>query len=203
MPSKIEASALAVQVTSRVMESNSRQLLHTREIVCKGYARNDGLFDIESAMRDTSTRGTDLYFKQLGPGEAIHAMRIVVTVDATLTIRHIEVHTDAAPTLHCGDSNPGYARLIGLTIGPGFTKQVRALVGGVQGCTHITELLGPVATTAMQTLLASQRESGELMARLRGNHPLPRPRFIDTCQAYRSDGEPVKVLWPLHRRLAA
>jgi hypothetical protein len=183
--------------------ADSRRLIHTREITCHGYARADGLFDIESSMRDTSTQGTDLFFKQLQPGEAIHAMRIVVTVDATLTILEIGVHTDAAPTLHCGDSNPGYQKLKGLTIGPGFTKKAKGLVGGVQGCTHLTELLGPLATTAIQTLLASQRDSGALMARIKGTAPLPKPRFADSCQAYRSDGEVMKVVWPADRRLVA
>lgn len=181
---------------------DSRQLVHTREIVCNGYARGDGLFDIESTMRDTSTRGTDLFFKQLAAGEAIHEMRVVVTVDAALTILHIEAHTDAAPTRHCADSNAGYGRLKGLTIGPGFTSKAKALVGGVQGCTHLTELLGPLGTTAVQTLLASQRDSGALMARIKGDRPLPKPRFADSCQAYRSGGEVMKVVWPAHRRLA-
>ncbi|MEJ8822637.1 DUF2889 domain-containing protein [Variovorax humicola] len=180
-----------------------RQLIHTREIVCNGYARADGLFDIESTMRDTTTQGTDLFFKQLEAGAAIHEMRVVVTVDAALTIVDIEAHTDAAPTPNCGDSNAGYARLKGMTIGPGFTRKAKALVGGVQGCTHLTELLGPLGTTAVQTLLASQRASGALMARIKGDAPLPKPRFADSCQAYRSEGQIMKILWPAHRRLAS
>ena len=32
--------------------------------------------------------------------------------------------------------------------------------------------------------------------------PLPKPALADTCQAYRSDGEALKAIWPLHRRAA-
>jgi hypothetical protein len=31
----------------------ARRLAHTRQIVCSGYARSDGLFDIEASPQDT------------------------------------------------------------------------------------------------------------------------------------------------------
>ncbi len=180
----------------------SRQLLHTREIVCTGYARSDGLFDIESAMKDISAQGTDMFFKRVEAGDPIHAMRITVTVDAELVIRHVQVHTDVAPTPNCADSNPGYEALKGLKIGPGFTKKVRALLGDTKGCTHLTELLGPLATTAIQTLYALQRETQNMRAAHRMEGPLPRPPLTDTCQAYRSNGQAMQLIWPPHRRAA-
>ena len=116
-------------------------------------------------MRDISPNGSDLFFKPLGPGEDLHRMRIVLTVDADLVIRAIQVRTEAAPTPWCAESNAIYDTLVGLKIGPGFTRKVRALVGGAKGCTHLTELMGPAATTAMQTLFALGRERGGLRAR--------------------------------------
>ena len=52
----------------------------------------------------------------------------------------------------CGDIAPDFKKLIGLRIGGGFHRAVRERLGGVHGCTHIVELLGPVATTAFQTV---------------------------------------------------
>ena len=66
----------------------SRGLLHTRKIVCTGYARSDGLFDIEGHLRDISTEGTDLFFKEVAAGGDIHAMRVVMTVDADMVKRN-------------------------------------------------------------------------------------------------------------------
>ncbi|RZL91510.1 MAG: DUF2889 domain-containing protein [Variovorax sp.] len=179
-----------------------RRLLHTREIACRGYVRDDGMFDIEGAMKDLSAEGTDMYFKKLDAGGSIHAMRITMTVDADLVIRRLRVHTDAAPTPFCADSNPGYAALEGVKIGPGFTAKARALVGGTKGCTHLTELLGPLATTALQTVFALRRETAPLRAAHDGAGPLPKPSLAGTCQAYRSDGEAIRIIWPPHRRMA-
>lgn len=178
----------------------SRQLLHTREIVCAGYVRSDGLFEIESSMKDISAQGSDLFFKRVDAGDAIHAMRVVVTVDADLVILHIEVHTDIAPTPYCADSNLTYEALRGLKIGPGFTKKVRALLGGTKGCTHLTELLGPLATTAIQTWYAVERKKNNMKVMLRMDGPFAKPIIADTCQAYRTEGEAMKQVWPMHRR---
>lgn len=178
----------------------TRRLVHTREIVCHGYLRDDGLVDVESSMRDISTGGSDLFFKPLGPGEDLHRMRIVLTVDAELMVRAIQVCTEAAPTPWCAEGNTAYDSLVGLRIGPGFTANVRALVGGVKGCTHLTELLGPVATTAMQTLFALGRERGGLRATHAQAGTLPRPALANTCQAYRNDGQALEAIWPLRRR---
>ncbi|MDM0021168.1 DUF2889 domain-containing protein [Variovorax saccharolyticus] len=180
----------------------ARRLLHTREIVCRGYLRDDGLFDIEGSMRDLSAEGSDLYFKTLRAGDELHAMRITMTVDDALVIRHLRVHTDAAPTPYCADSNPAYRALEGLVIGPGFTRKARDRVGGTRGCTHLTELLGPLATTAMQTLFAHKREAGGLRATHALPGKLPKPSLADTCQAYRADGEAIRIIWPPERRMA-
>jgi len=178
-----------------------RRLLHTRQIVCEGFLRDDGLIDVEGTMRDISPRGSDLFFKALGAGEDLHRMRVVMTVDADLVIQQLEVHTEAAPTPWCAASNPSYSALAGLKIGPGFTKKVRALVGGNKGCTHLTELLGPLATTAMQALFALRRETNNLRTLHAAPGLLPKPALADTCQVYRSDGEALKAIWPLHRRM--
>ncbi|HSW17433.1 MAG TPA: DUF2889 domain-containing protein [Ramlibacter sp.] len=178
----------------------ARRLVHTREIVCHGWLRDDGLVDVESAIRDISPSGSDLFFKRLGPGEDLHHMRAVMTVDAELVIRAMQVRTEAAPTPWCAQSNANYDTLVGLKIGPGFTKKVRALVGGAKGCTHITELMGPAATTAMQTLFALGREQGGMRAKHAQPGPLPRPALINTCQAYRDGSQALEAIWPLHRR---
>ncbi|MCY1207456.1 hypothetical protein D3C71_1235020 [compost metagenome] len=180
--------------------ASTRRPLHTREIVCHGYLRDDGLVDVESTMRDISPQGSDLFFKRLGAGEDLHRMRVVLTVDAELVIRALQVHSEAAPTPWCSQSNAVYDALVGLQIGPGFTKKVRALVGGAKGCTHLTELMGPAATTAMQALFALGREKGGMRATHARPGPVPRPGLVNTCQAYRDGSPALEAIWPLARR---
>jgi hypothetical protein len=160
----------------------TRRLAHTRQIVCTGYVRSDGLFDIEGRMIDTKTDHADLLFKQVPAGEAIHAMCVILTIDDQRVIRHIEARTDSAPTPYCAEINSAYARLEGVVIGAGFMKEVKARLGGTAGCTHLTELLGPVATTAIQTLMGV------------GTRRTTRPSrdaasMLDACHAWRADGE--------------
>lgn len=178
----------------------SRTPVHTRRVTCTGYDCGDGTLQVEAQLHDITTSGTDLYFKRLGAGEVIHGMRLTVTLDTELVIQDVVATMDDTPTPWCGDAPPAYAALKGLKIGPGFTRQVKARVGGTQGCTHLTELLGPLATTAMQTWFALRRDNGGLRAQHASEGPIARPHVVGTCQAYRADGPALAVIWPVHRR---
>ena len=177
-----------------------RSLVHTRQVTCNGYACSDGTLQVEALMQDITANGTDLYFKRLDAGEVIHGMRLTVTLDAELVIQDVVAAMDDTPTPWCGEAQSAYAVLKGLKIAPGFTRQVKARVGGTKGCTHLTELLGPLATTAMQTWFALRRDSGGLRAQHAGDGPIAKPHVVGTCQAYRADGPALEVIWPVHRR---
>jgi hypothetical protein len=182
--------------------TSKRTLVHTRQITCEAYLRDDGLYDVEGRMSDTKTQEAVLPFKTVQRGERYHDMRIVLTVDDSLTIRHVEARTVSAPTPYCREINAAYGALAGLTIGPGFKAQVKLRVGGVGGCTHLTDLLGPMATTAIQATLGKKQTSAHLQSIAAPDVKLPRPWVIDTCHAYRLDGDAVKVIWPEGKRAA-
>ncbi|MEJ8858839.1 DUF2889 domain-containing protein [Variovorax robiniae] len=174
--------------------------MHTRRIECQGFQRDDGLYDIEASLRDITPVATDMFFKRLDAGDSIHDMRVVMTVDSALLIHRMEAHTAKGPMEDCQQAGRFYAALEGLRIGPGFKKKVHEIVGGDKGCTHLTELMGPLATTAIQTMYAVRRADGVLRRMLEGTDPLPRPGLAGSCHAYRESGEALKVLWPEHRR---
>lgn len=177
-----------------------RETIHTRRVICTGYKRSDGLIDIEAEMQDISPLGTDLLFKVVPAGDAIHHMRIVMTVDRHLVIRDLVAHIKTGPTDYCSEIEWAYAGLKGLQIRGGFRQQVKAIVGGVGGCTHLTELLGSLATTAMQTVMAIGRAEGSGHRAIEGMEPMPKPALIDSCHTYRAHGEAAKILWPESRR---
>ena len=51
-----------------------RRLVHTREVVCKGYARADGLYDIEGRMVDLTADGTGLVTIKNSSGSVVQTI---------------------------------------------------------------------------------------------------------------------------------
>ena len=135
----------------------SREPLHRRSIEIQGYQREDGLYDIEGHLVDTKARDFRLAAGVRPAGEAIHGMWLRITVDRSLNIVDAAAAMDAMPYVdHCNQIVPAYKVLVGLAIRPGYHQRVKELLGGVRGCTHITELAASLATAAFQTM-AGQR----------------------------------------------
>jgi hypothetical protein len=122
-------------------------------------------------------------------------MWIRLTVDDAMLVHDVEVTLDQGPTAICGNITPNFAVLKGLRIAPGWFMKIKQLLGGVKGCVHLVEMLGPMGTVAYQTIGPSRVKSadgvpaGEAMR-------AGRPARIDTCHALASDGEVVKKRWP-------
>lgn len=176
-----------------------REHIHTRVVECRGYRREDGLWDIEGHITDVKTYGFGNHFRgEIPAGTPVHDMWLRLTVDDRLEIHAVEAATEASPYAACPNVVPNFQRLRGLRLRPGFQKQVRDLLGGTEGCTHLVELLGPVATTAYQTVFPyRERQRHEQPAeRKPADTPRRRPSLIDSCHAFASDGEVVKRLWP-------
>ncbi|MBX9812406.1 MAG: DUF2889 domain-containing protein [Burkholderiales bacterium] len=169
-----------------------RKLMHIRAIECKGYEREDGLWDIEAHLVDTKTY---VHTRREGgrerePGEPVHNMWLRLTIDLDLKIHDVEAATDDGPYSICGDITPGFKSLIGLTIGAGWRREIAACVGGVKGCTHLVELLGPLGTTAFQAT-GRARE-----ARNAGKPLTQKPYQLNSCHVYKDDSPAVKERWP-------
>ena len=169
-----------------------RTLKHTRAIECKGYERADGLWDIEGHLVDTKTY---VHSRRDGgrerqPGQPIHHMWLRLTVDLDLKIHDAEAVTDDGPYEMCGSIAVNFKRLIGLTIGPGWRKAIAENVGGVQGCTHLVELLGPLGTTAFQAT-GRAREAHKT-----GKPVTTKPYQLNSCHIYKDDAPAVLERWP-------
>ncbi len=173
-----------------------RNHLHTRTIECRGYRREDGLWDVEGHLVDTKTYSFDSEVRgHREVGDPIHDMSIRLTVDDDLVIHDAVASTNVSPYAICGAAAPKLAMLKGLQIGPGWTGKAQRLFGGRQGCTHLFELLRPIATTCFQTMSGSRfREDKERGTRT--GPPGEKPFFIDSCHALSSDGAIVKEFWP-------
>jgi DUF2889 family protein len=163
-----------------------REPLHLRRIEIHGYRREDGLYDIEGHLVDTKPYDFKLAAGLRPAGEPIHDMWLRITVDRTLAIVDAAAAMDAMPYVeHCGEIVPAYRKLVGLAIGPGYQARVKELLGGVHGCTHITELAGSLATAAFQT-----------MAGQRLQDPDRKPFQLDRCHALASTAPAVGRYYP-------
>jgi hypothetical protein len=168
-----------------------RRELHHRAIECRGYAREDGLYDVEARLTDR--RHFELRRKtgDVSPaGSVVHDMWLRLTVGSDLVIHDVIAATDTAPYAACPNGAVMMRKLVGERIGRGFTKRTRELLGGALGCTHLVELLGPAATTAYQTLVEKRMSSPDVLD-ARG-----RPVKLDSCLAYAADGDIARQLWP-------
>ena len=179
-----------------------RQHLHTRRVTCQGFFREDGLWDIEGRITDEkSYEHANEWRGPLKPGDFVHDMSIRLTLNDRFTIVDVDAVTDKSPYRICGDVTPDFKKLIGLRVGGGFHREVRARLGGVHGCTHIVELLGPVATTAFQTISSGKARELERAHRAKSDpapqedapsKPRRKPYVIDTCHAWAANGPVVK-----------
>ncbi len=178
-----------------------RELLHTRTITMQGYRRSDGLWDIEGHIADHKNYGFKTRDRgEILVGEALHEMWLRLTTNDDLVIQEVEAVTDHGPHHICPNITPNYQRLVGVKIGPGWRKDIKDRLGGVQGCTHITELLGPIATTAYQTvyswLAEFQNKPSVWSASVNKDGTKKRPLILNSCHVYDSQGEWVKNRWP-------
>jgi Protein of unknown function (DUF2889) len=163
-----------------------RQSLHHRHIAVHGFKREDGLFEVEGELRDTKDVDINLASGTRHAGEAIHTMQLRLTFDTTLTIVDAEAVTDAMPYAGmCDTIGPHYKKLIGLSMRPGFTAKVRELFSGTRGCTHLTDLIGILATTAFQTIAGQIKQSTD-----------SKPYQLDRCHALATDAPAVATYYP-------
>ncbi len=173
-----------------------RKHIHTRDIQCRGFQREDGLWDIEGELIDAKTYDFANHDRDgVSAGEPIHHMRVRLTVTDGLEVVEAEAITESGPFTLCGDIAPVFEKLAGLTIGPGWRREVKQIMGGIHGCTHLTDMiLGPVAVTAFQTVIPARARRGKPVG---GGRP---PRLINSCHAFREDGPIVEREWPNHHR---
>ena len=170
--------------------SVDRAPVHTRNITCSSYVREDGMWDIEGQLTDVKAYSFVNDFRgEVHPGEPIHDMKMRLTVDSDICIHSIEAVIDSGPYQACPAITPAFSSLEGEKIGPGWNRLVREKLGGVHGCNHLVDMLGPMATVAFHTVRWSDTPSStdNLGA---GNLP------INACHIWSATGDMVREQLP-------
>ena len=170
--------------------SAEREPMHVRQIDCRGYQREDGLWDIEAHLTDVKSYEIESYWRgKLAPGKPVHDMLVRLTIDDDLCIQAIETASDATPYEPCSKVAENFQAMVGLRIAPGWVRQIKTRVGGVKGCTHLRELMSVLATVAFQTIFPLREK--ELVAE--GHR---KPPMLDSCRAWASTSPVVKEQYP-------
>ena len=170
---------------------------HHRQIDLRFYHREDGLYEVEGRLID---RKAVPFRRQLSdtdtpPGDPIHDITVTLVFDAGLWVRDARAQMRATPFDICPGAENTLAPLIGLQMAGGWNRDVRSLLKGAPSCTHIVELLGPLATTAHQGLAPLRLAKINLP-----ENAAMRLAKVDSCYAYAAERTVVARLWPeLHR----
>jgi Protein of unknown function (DUF2889) len=173
-----------------------RSHLHTRNVVYRGYRRDDGLWDIEGELSDAKAYAMDNSERGHMPaGTPVHGMSIRVTVDDAFTIREISSAMDHTPFGECQQGRDPMQQMVGRTMGPGWRHTIEKTLGGIKGCTHLRELLFNMATAAYQTIPGYQHQM-----RKQAGLPAPvdakPPYHLGKCVAWDFDGPVVQRHYP-------
>ena len=177
-------------------DSPNRTEIHLRRIEMRGYRRADGLYEIDGRVTDTKsdTVYTLVDHREVPAGTPLHDMWVRLVIDEDLLVHDIVAVTDASPYQICREAVEPMRGIVGERIKAGWSGMVKAKLGGAAGCTHLMEILIPLATAAYQTLTT---------VRLAKPDPVDasgRPRRIDSCYAYGAEREIVKQRWPQFHR---
>jgi hypothetical protein len=99
----------------------------------------------------------------------------------------VAVSSERVPYEGCERIAPDYGRLAGANLMRGFRQAVSDVVGGVRGCSHVTELILFLPTAALQTFAGVH---GEVRA------DDEKPYQLDRCHALETSSDVVRRYYP-------
>ncbi len=125
-----------------------------------------------------------------GEPKVIHDLVARIWVQGPdLTICKVEAEMPRIPMNMCPEVLPLAQKLVGLKIITGFSQKVKDLIGGAEGCSHLTHLFVNLGPLAVQGYFAAYgRAAGKSLG------PPALSRLVDSCYLWRKDGPLVRSL---------
>jgi Protein of unknown function (DUF2889) len=164
---------------------------HRRAIDVKIFSRGNGHWEVDAHLTDTRPRPTPMATGELPAGAPIHDMLLRLVIDESFNVLEAGSQTSAMPYPgECDDLGDTYGQLVGLNLMRDFRRAVKERLGGVKGCTHLTELSQVLPTAVVQAF------AGEVLDTRGDTDGSTQPFQIDRCHALRADGDAVKTYYP-------
>jgi hypothetical protein len=177
-----------------------RKLSHTRTAVYTGYEREDGLWDIEASLTDIKPYDYIIPGQEERmAGKPIHGLNIRLTVDSHYIIQEVMSDMAHIPHPECIQADGGMHKLVGCKLGAGWRKAIATHIGGVEGCTHLREMLFNMATAAFQTISSAQQFNRH-QAGLPPAIPDSPPPHLGQCMSWAFDGPATQRYYPMFFR---
>ncbi len=162
-----------------------RKKIHHRKIDLECFSREDGNFDIEAKIIDKKPYETiSNYEINREANSPIHDMMLRITVSIDFIILNVEAVMFTPAHESCHPATDKYNDLIGIKIGPGWLKEAKKKIPMNMGCTHLSELLQQIGTTAFQGILGLDLDASIKYKEKKSFSS----NFIDTCFGLRKGG---------------
>ena len=173
--------------------------VHTRTIridAAEAEAQGDArVLRVRGTLEDRRPHGVPDWIQH--DGDVIHRMEVTLSVTwPDLAVASIDgvMHTFPHAGV-CPDALPPLQSLVGVRVGPGFTRAVNQRIGRERGCTHVAALIlamGPVV----------RQGAGAAFGFTTPGDPRGTPWFVNSCQAWR-EGGPLHQAWAARKILRA
>jgi hypothetical protein len=168
--------------------------IHTRDINLATHPLPDSKIIVHGVLKDRRTiKIFDVTGAPVEPG-VIHHMEVMLLIQSDpLMIEDAEADMIQVPMPQCRATLDTVGKLKGLKIRSGFSKNIRAIMAGTKGCTHLCGLV---------TAMGQEIVHGQLTWKRKDYSPPPKDfenfdgkQFLmDSCRMWAKNGPKMKNL---------
>lgn len=166
--------------------------VHSREITLSTHVHPQAGLIVHGILRDVRKLPiVDILGRPREPGIIHHMTATLAIAPDPLRIVQAEAEMITVPTEYCPQTLDRIPDLAGLEVRNGFSRRVKEIVGGSEGCIHICSLITAMGTEIVHGWLTEKRsKSPEGMTDLEGVRE--NMFLIDSCRIWKKDGPRVR-----------
>ena len=179
---------------NRLKEMINQEPVHERRVEFRTYPMDNNQVIVEGWLRDERlVTGYHWDGRDRPPG-VVHWLCVRLLLgEWPLRVLDAEAEMPGVPQDFCRDTQESVKKVVGMSIVSGFSEEVRRLIGGVEGCAHLTYLIVAMGPAALHGYWTQ-----------RSRRPLKVPRslediaglnyLINSCQLWREDGPMIQLV---------
>lgn len=171
--------------------------VHQRSYQTEAFDEGDGVMRVTGRLVDTKPAG-------LGQGDGrplvIHDMEVSIFLNAsTFEITRVEPTMHTHPYGECPTILASYDQLVGKSITRGYSRLVKELFGGPNGCSHVGALLIALGPVAIQASWGFDHATQDVKDRIDGKFGAEDAERqlkmnTNTCHIWQADGQRIEML---------
>lgn len=168
--------------------------VHVREITMSTHVHPRAGLIVHGCLKDVRrVPVVDILGRPKEPGVIHHMTATLAIAPDPLRIVQAEAEMITVPTEFCPQTLDRVSNLAGLEVKSGFSRRIKEIVGGSEGCVHMCSLLTAMGTEIVHGWLTekhSRCQEGVVdLEKIRENMFL-----VDSCLIWKKDGHRVRAL---------